>query len=150
MSESDWVIVLRVLYQEAPEPVSNRLDDDNPVLEQTTLSRQQVSDSFDALSEWELIKRKPVTIGYNPDSGGLTTTEWGYVLTKSGFRRANEREVARRDNRTNQAVVFFTFVLVMVEILNIFDDNWMKYALIILLLILMLVYIRKSDVFGGL
>jgi hypothetical protein len=61
-------------------------------------------------------------------------------LTPDGFDVAHERELSRRGNRINQSLVFFTFVLVLAQIVGVIPaKDWVKVLSAFIILAGMLV-----------
>ncbi|MGB9955785.1 hypothetical protein ACOZ4B_05280 [Haloferax prahovense] len=68
-------------------------------------------------------------------------------LTTDGFEVAHERELSRRDNRINQSLVFFTFVLVLAQIIGVIPaEEWVKILSAFIILVGMLVVLFWSDI----
>lgn len=68
-------------------------------------------------------------------------------LTPDGFDVAHERELSKRDDRINQSLVFFTFILVLAQILGVVPVGDLSKVIISLVILGgMLTVIWKSDV----
>lgn len=69
------------------------------------------------------------------------------ILSTDGFEVAHERELSRRDNRINQSLVFFTFVLVLAQIVGVIPaQDWVKVLAAFIILLGMLVVTFWTDI----
>lgn len=121
----DWAKILRHLYTNAGgvesrmEFLDEDWDESTKEVEQLTAleekigdaagldaSPQQVEENLNKMERWGLTKIMS------------TTTEAVVSLEAPGFEVAHEREFSRRREKTNSALVVFTFVLVVVGVVG--------------------------------
>jgi hypothetical protein len=70
-------------------------------------------------------------------------------LTTDGFEVAHERELSKRDNRINQSLVFFTFILVLAQIIDVVPvSNKAKVLSALVILAGMAAAIYWTDILG--
>lgn len=123
--EPDWAKILRHLYTNAGgvesrmEFIDEDWDDSTKEVEQLTAlekkighaagieaTPQQVQENLNKMERWGLAKILS------------SATEAVVSLEPPGFEVAHERELSRRREKTNSALVVFTFVLVIVGVVG--------------------------------
>lgn len=122
MSQPKWATAIQVLYRESPRIISEEIDKDHPFVTEGGLTQVEASKAFDSLDDWGLIEENPKDQAKTVD-GEVVTIEKGYLLTKDGFEVAHERELSRKDHRINHTLVFFTFFLVLAQLLGVLPFN---------------------------
>lgn len=116
--EPDWARILSAMYQaEVPENQevfrkTQYVYDTRTLAVTTNLSERRVSRAGRKLQDWGLTERELKRLDNE-------SSYMEYSLTKEGFEVAHERELSNKSDRINQSLVFFTFVLVVAEIVGI-------------------------------
>ncbi|GAA0279669.1 hypothetical protein [Halobacterium noricense] len=122
MERPDWVGILEVLYHQSPPEWNSDEPDGHPFVERTNYRPEEVEQVLEELKTRGLIDWSYVTEAdeeIDMDDEEYLSTSRDYELTKKGFDVAHDRELSKRQNTLNRSLVFFTFVLVIPEVLSL-------------------------------
>lgn len=132
-----WEEVLMYMYEEMPESASATITDDHPFVTETDLGVDEAERAAAKLSRWDLFERPSLPNG---------TTINRYELSTRGFEVAHEREQTDKSQKINASLMFFTFALVMVEVIAIVPTGDFERAIMIFTLLFgLLVVVWRSD-----
>ncbi|MFC7080969.1 hypothetical protein ACFQJ6_13510 [Halorussus caseinilyticus] len=85
------------------------------LVEETELSEDEVEKSLQFLERQELVSRKPTNKTVPDEAESVEEVAesmgWEIKLTEEGFQVAHEREIAKREDDRNVAIVLLTFLL---------------------------------------
>jgi len=145
MDDPDWAKILQYLHNHNGE--IRETAEDNEEDEDDRRHEEHEQALYDTLSEKVDISRTDegaiVDTHKHLQNTGLVDFEQradyaALKLTTEGFEVAHERELSKRDREINSSLVFFTFILVIVNILDVIPiDPWILFGLSLALLILM-------------
>ncbi|EMA29885.1 MULTISPECIES: hypothetical protein [Haloarcula] len=154
MNEPDWAKILKCLHNNNGEIRRTALSDELSKEEVTPEIQEEAL--YDGLREnVELLNKETQEIAEMREhlqNTGLVSydnnKEYAALqLTTDGFEVAHERELSRRDNRINQSLVFFTFVLVLAQIVDVIPaDDWVKVLSAFIILVGMLAVTIYTDI----
>ena len=145
MDNPDWAKVLQILYEGAPEMYDIAITEDHIFVQETGLKKDTVENAVEKLEEWSLIKKEQRSILRDPEEESVLIPDFGYQLSEEGFKVAYDREISRRDAHINQALVIFTFVLAVAELIGIYPNNNVKAVGSFLLLLSLCYGILRTD-----
>lgn len=145
MNEPNWAEILQVMYLEnpPPHPIETASDTGDFTIawlaENTSLKGKEVDKATDKLDNWGLITKSEMNMeGWQ--SGDIVE------MLKDGFEVAHERELSKRNNRINYALVFLTFILVLAQIIGVLPlDDWVKVSSGVVILVGMLFVVWRTD-----
>lgn len=130
MDEPDWAKILRYLHNRngelrvtAPDLAPEDADHEDHERELYDKLRRELSlkgDSDEEITDTHEHLQNTGLVNYQTRSDHAKI-----LLTTDGFEVAHERELSRRGNRINHSLVFFTFVLVLAQIVGVIplDDT---------------------------
>lgn len=147
MTKPSWALVIRELYSDSSTLPSDNISTGHPFVT-GDLNIQEAEDAVESLEEWGLIEREIKTReDWDSDSGKYQTVIHGYKLTSDGFEVAHERELSERNNKINTSLVFFTFILVLAQIIGVVPLGTMgKTVTSLFLLAGMFWAVRRADI----
>lgn len=136
--EPHWARVLMVLYNsrtpmaERDTDATGSIPEDSPLLYQTELDKQELRAAIDYLK-----------------TSGLVDTRGSDMIriTETGFDVAHEREKTNEQNQINRALGWFTFVLVLVNLLSLYEGTGVRVVGGVLILTLLTYLMRRSGLF---
>lgn len=148
MKRPDWEEILEVMYHESPPKWDPKNPTDHPFWKETELEPSEISSILKKLDSWGLVSSILVDgekAEYDPEADEMTRVIKRYKLSADGFEVAHDRELANRDNQINQSLVFFTFILVITDVIGLvrLSDFW-NFVIALILLAGML-YLIGSD-----
>lgn len=131
MAEPDWSKLMFVLYEKEGRVRYPRIDSDDFDLadfnysedhpfQQIDLNKYEIDDAVSYLRRADLVVSDEKRVDLPKEHDGSFRTINGIALNERGFDVAHERELAKRRDRTNTALVVFTFTLVLVGLVG----NW--------------------------
>lgn len=112
--EPDWTKVLHTLHQAQVGELSTKDDLRQFLMEETDLGEVKVKEALEYLNAVGLVKKIEIA-GHD---------ETRAPLTPEGFNVAHERELAKRQDRTNTTLVGFTLALVLASLVAVLPSAW--------------------------
>lgn len=108
MQRPDWAQMLNVIYENGGsatyhEPRDGGLSPENPFIEETRLTEEEVHEAVDLLRNASLVR--------NVRTGGGSGEIVSLGLTEKGFDVAHERMIQERQERHDRVIAGFTVVL---------------------------------------
>ncbi|MFC4406532.1 hypothetical protein [Haloarchaeobius iranensis] len=147
MNEYDWTRVLNHLYENNGVFHTNTDTDEPDEQQAKVVQRAYLRDELLEELELEADNKNEVSNVITH----LTTTElveqksaegWAELtLTPKGFEVCHDREQTDRGQKINASLMFFTFTLVMVEVIAIIPVNDLARGIVIFALLLVLLFV---------